>query len=106
LEPKLEKILILSNSSYIEHLKQFTDTLRKIYFDERITEVCCGKFHSQLLTEEGKVHEYSQNGKVGSMFKSKIFETDSQKEDKYTKISRSKRYSLALTNHGSIFRWD
>jgi hypothetical protein len=70
--------MILSNLSYIEYSKQFTDTLRKIPFDEQIIEVYCGEFHSLLLTEGEKVHEYSQNGKVGSVFKSKIFETDSQ----------------------------
>jgi hypothetical protein len=79
--------------------------------EEKIIDMCCGFYHSILLTQSGKVYEYSpkykerENSEKYIYFELKSFKNYSFENEKIVMISCGWRHSLALTESGRVFGW-
>jgi hypothetical protein len=79
--------------------------------EEKIIDMCCGFYHSILLTQSGKVYEYlpnkneRENSEKYIHFKLKLFKNYSFENEKIVMISCGWEHSLALTESGRVFGW-
>jgi serine/threonine protein kinase len=87
------------------------EVMKEYISEEKIIDMCCGREHSILLTQSGKVYEYLVNGNEREnsekyiYFKLKSFKKYSFGNEKIVMISCGWEHSLALTESGRVFGW-
>jgi alpha-tubulin suppressor-like RCC1 family protein len=85
--------------------------MKEYISEEKIIDKCCGKKHSILLTQSGKVYEYLVNGlerfysEKYIHFESKSFKNYCFENEKIVMISCGEYHSLVLTESGRVFGW-
>jgi hypothetical protein len=90
-----------------------SEVIKEYISEETIIGMCCGYFHSILLTQSGKVYEYTfydmsskrENSQKYIDFKLKSFKNYSFQNDKIVMISCGGEHSLALTESCRVFSW-
>jgi hypothetical protein len=105
------KYCIASNEYNIYYYDIEYEVMKEYISEEKIIDICCGAYHSILLTQSGKVYEYfvrnykRENSEKYIYFELKSFKNYSFENDKVVIISCGERHSLALTESGRVFGW-
>jgi hypothetical protein len=82
--------------------------LKKYILNEKIIDMCCGVWHSVLLTQSGKVYEfnYLKEKSITTVgLEIKYFQNDKSENESIVMISCGFVHSLALTESGRVFGW-
>jgi hypothetical protein len=92
-------LLYFKNEKVIEYMS-----------DEKIIDMCCGKSHSLLLTQSGKVYEFiyfsDWNELKDLNYELKYLKSEKCENEKIVMMSCGLSHSIALTQSGQLYGWD
>jgi alpha-tubulin suppressor-like RCC1 family protein len=99
---------VLGNGK-IDHNNVNKPELNEYLSDEQVIDVCCGEYHTLVLTNSGEVYAWGDNrsGQIGNgrRVQSIPIKVNGLNGEKVIQISCGYYHSMALTESGRVFSW-
>jgi hypothetical protein len=92
-----------------DHYNVNKPELNKYLSDEQVIDICCGEYHTLVLTNSGEVYAWGQNksGQIGNGMSNQLIpiKVNGFNGEKVIQISCGYHHSMALTESGRVFSW-